>query len=95
MEIIIAISNIRIIDCIEVQCGQITTIVKCTASDRGNAVPNGNRSQAAATYKRTTFDRCTLFGIVIEVKPLQPTNAPYPIDVTLFGMVIEVKPLQP
>ena len=29
------------------------------------------------------------------VKPLQPSNAFSPIEVTLFGMVTEVKPLQP
>ena len=28
------------------------------------------------------------------VKPLQPRNAPFPMEVTLFGMVTEVKPLQ-
>ena len=32
---------------------------------------------------------------VIEVSPLQPENAPYPIVVTVFGMVTEVSPLQP
>ena len=37
----------------------------------------------------------TLFGIVKEVKPVQPLNAEDPIPVTLFGIVIEVKPLQP
>ena len=37
----------------------------------------------------------TLLGIVTEVKPLQPLNAPFPIEVMLFGMVTEVKPLQP
>ena len=36
----------------------------------------------------------TLFGIVIEVKPLQSENAEEPIDVTLLGIVIEVNPLQ-
>ena len=33
--------------------------------------------------------------MVTEVKPLQPENAPYPMEVTLFGMVTDVKPLQP
>ena len=28
------------------------------------------------------------------VKPLQPENALYPMEVTLFGIVTEVKPLQ-
>ncbi len=37
----------------------------------------------------------TLFGMVTEVKPLQPQNALFPMEVTLFGMVTEVKPLQP
>jgi hypothetical protein len=37
----------------------------------------------------------TLFGMVIEVRPLQPLKAEVPILVTLFGMVIEVRPLQP
>ena len=37
----------------------------------------------------------TLFGMVIEVKPVQPENAPPPMEVMLFGMVIEVKPVQP
>ena len=35
----------------------------------------------------------TLFGIVIEVNPVQRENALYPMLVTLFGIVIEVKPL--
>ena len=29
------------------------------------------------------------------IKPVQPENAPSPMEVTLFGMVTEVKPLQP
>ena len=29
------------------------------------------------------------------VKPLQPENALFPMEVTLFGRVTEVKPLQP
>ena len=37
----------------------------------------------------------TLFGMVIEVKPVQPKNARSPMLVTLVGMVIEVKPVQP
>ena len=37
----------------------------------------------------------TLFGMVIEVKPVQPENAPPPMEVMLLGMVIEVKPVQP
>ena len=37
----------------------------------------------------------TLFGMVIEVKPLQPEKALLPMLVTLLGMVMEVKPLQP
>ena len=37
----------------------------------------------------------TLFGMVIEVKPLQLKNASSPMEVTPVGMVIEVKPLQP
>ena len=36
----------------------------------------------------------TLFGMVTEVKPLQPSNAFSPIEVTPFGMVTEVKPRQ-
>ena len=36
----------------------------------------------------------TLFGIVTDVKPLQPLNALPPMEVTLFGMVIEVNPLR-
>lgn len=35
-----------------------------------------------------------LFGIVIEVKPVQLVKAKLPILVTLFGIVIEVKPVQ-
>ena len=37
----------------------------------------------------------TLFGMVIAVRLLQPSNAPSPIEVTLFGMVMEVRLLQP
>ena len=37
----------------------------------------------------------TLFGMVIEVKPLQPENAQSPIEVTPVGMVTEVNPLRP
>ena len=38
----------------------------------------------------------TELGIVNEVKPLQFTNASFPIDVTELGMVsVPVKPLQP
>ena len=37
----------------------------------------------------------TPLGIVIEVKPLQPENAPPPMFVTPSGIVTEVKPLQP
>ena len=33
--------------------------------------------------------------MVSEVSPLQPSNAPLPIEVTEFGMVNEVSPLQP
>ena len=36
----------------------------------------------------------TLFGIVTEVRPLQPEKAPSPMKVTLFGIVTEVRPLQ-
>ena len=36
----------------------------------------------------------TLFGIVMEVKLLQPRNAQSPMLVTLFGIVMEVKLLQ-
>ena len=32
---------------------------------------------------------------MIEVKPLQPAKAEFPIEVTVLGSVIEVKPLQP
>ena len=37
----------------------------------------------------------TEFGIVIDVKLLQPWKATSPILVTEFGMVIDVKPEQP
>ena len=37
----------------------------------------------------------TLFGISIEVKPLQLLKAYSPMLVTLLGMATEVKPLQP
>ena len=37
----------------------------------------------------------TEFGMVTDVKPLQPRKAPSPILVTEFGMVADVKPLQP
>ena len=36
----------------------------------------------------------TLLGMVTEVKPEQPKNAPFPIVLTLFGMVIDFKPVQ-
>ena len=45
------------VDGIEVQCRQTAATGKRTISDRGNAVRNGNRSQAAATGKRTISDR--------------------------------------
>ena len=35
----------------------------------------------------------TLFGIVIEVRPVQREKAECPILVTLFGIVIEVSPV--
>ena len=37
----------------------------------------------------------TEFGMVTEVRPLQPLKASYPMLVTEFGMVKEVRPLQP
>ena len=37
----------------------------------------------------------TEFGMVTEVKPVQPKNADTPMPVTEFGMVTEVKPVQP
>jgi len=37
----------------------------------------------------------TLFGMVTDIKPLQPLNALSPMEVTLFGMLTDVKPLQP
>ena len=37
----------------------------------------------------------TLFGIVREVRPLQPEKAEFPMLVTLLGIVMEVRPLQP
>ena len=36
----------------------------------------------------------TELGIVTDVRPLQPLNAPAPIEVTDSGMVIDVRPLQ-
>ena len=36
----------------------------------------------------------TELPIVTEVKPVQPSNAEEPIEVTELGMVIEVKPVQ-
>ena len=36
-----------------------------------------------------------LFGMVTEVKPLQPLNALPPMEVTLFPMLTDVKRLQP
>ena len=36
----------------------------------------------------------TEFGIVIDVKPLQPEKALFPILVTELGIVTEVRPLQ-
>ena len=35
------------------------------------------------------------FGMVTEVKPVQPENASSPMLVKEFGMVTEVKPVQP
>ena len=37
----------------------------------------------------------TEFGMVTEVKPVQPWKALLPMLVTEFGMVTEVKPVQP
>ena len=37
----------------------------------------------------------TLFGISIEVSPVQPEKASQPMLVTLFGISIEVSPVQP
>ena len=37
----------------------------------------------------------TLFGMVMEVRPLQYRNAELPMEVTLLGIVIDVSPLQP
>ena len=37
----------------------------------------------------------TLFGMVMEVRLVQPRKALLPMLVTLFGMVTEVRPLQP
>ena len=37
----------------------------------------------------------TLFGIVMEFKPVQPRNTSFPMLVTLSGMVIEVSLVQP
>ena len=39
--------------------------------------------------------KVTLFGIVTEVRPLQPSKAPPPMVVTLLGIVTEVRPLHP
>ena len=37
----------------------------------------------------------TEFGMMTEVKPVQPEKALLPMLVTEFGMVTEVKPIQP
>ena len=37
----------------------------------------------------------TEFGMVTEVRPVQPENALLPMVVTLLGMVTEVRPVQP
>lgn len=37
----------------------------------------------------------TLWGMVTEVKPIQPEKADPPMDVTLLDMATEVKPIQP
>ena len=37
----------------------------------------------------------TEFGMVTEVKPVQPAKAAPPMLVTEFGMVTEVRPVQP
>jgi hypothetical protein len=36
----------------------------------------------------------TLFGMVMEVRPVQDSNAELPMLVTLLGMVMEVRPVQ-
>ena len=36
----------------------------------------------------------TLLGIVIDVRPVQPSKALFPMLVTLLGIVIEVSPGQ-
>jgi hypothetical protein len=38
--------------------------------------------------------KVTLLGMKTEVRLLQSTNAPQPIEVTLLGIVMEVRPLQ-
>ena len=37
----------------------------------------------------------TLSGIAIEVKPVQPKKAPFPMDSTPSGILTNVKPVQP
>lgn len=37
----------------------------------------------------------TEFGMVTDVRPVQPENAPAPMLVTEFGMVTDVRPVQP
>ena len=37
----------------------------------------------------------TLLGMVMLVRPVQPTKAPSPMLVTLLGMVMLVRPVQP
>jgi len=36
----------------------------------------------------------TLLGMVMEVRPVQPLNASFPMLVTLLGMVMEVRAVQ-
>ena len=53
----------------------------------------------AVTYAETcalqlNCRRTTEFGIVIDVRPLHPEKAQFPILVTEFGIVIDVRPVQ-
>ena len=51
-------------------------------------------AKAPLSPKKSSSMLVTLLGIVIEVRPLQPSKAQDPMLVTLSGIVIEVRPMQ-
>ena len=57
-------------------------------------ISSPQRVRDVNVFKDLTVFKC-LHGMVSDFKPLQPSKADQPIEVTLFGIEREVKPLQP